>query len=70
MFADVVTPAFPALAAAASTFVVGMSVSNLGGRLFYSTLSDILVKWTGKDSFFGAYSALVTICIVYAVILF
>jgi len=55
MFADVVTPAFPALAAVASTFVITMSLSNLGGRFFYSTLSDYFVKWTGKDPFYGLF---------------
>lgn len=55
MFADVVTPAFPALAAVASTFVITMSLSNLGGRFFYSTLSDYFVKWTGRDPFYGLF---------------
>ena len=52
---EVVTAAF------ATSFVAAMSAANIGGRLFWSNVSDMLAKKIGGDPFYGrrlTYSAI------------
>ena len=55
LLVDVFERAYPEIvtAAFAATFVALISASNLGGRIFWSSLSDYFVRTNGKDPFFG-----------------